>query len=291
MENKDNFKILVPPIKSQGKKTKLVHWINDVYEDIIKEKEDLLFIEPFVGTGVVGFNIAGKNAIFSDSNIHLINFYKAIQNNELNSKNVREFLEQEGEKLKLTGTDKSSYYYELRNRFNEEHSPFDFLFLTRSCFNGMMRFSRKGKFNVPFCKKPERFSASYITKICNQIYWLENKIKNNNWKFISEDFSELLLKYKDNENVVFYLDPPYIGRHTDYYNGWGDVQETQLADILENGNFPFILSTWFGNQHRSNSYIESHWNKYNILTKEHYYHVGAEVKNRNAMTEALIVRR
>ena len=50
-----------------------------------------------------------------------------------------------------------AYYREVKNRFNQEHSPFDFIFLSRAGFNGMMRFNRRGEWNIPFCKKPNRF--------------------------------------------------------------------------------------------------------------------------------------
>jgi DNA adenine methylase len=60
-------KIHVPPIKIQGIKTKLVPWIA---ENVVLD-ENTRWIEPFLGSGVVGFNIAGKNAFFADSNPQL----------------------------------------------------------------------------------------------------------------------------------------------------------------------------------------------------------------------------
>ena len=63
-------KIHVPPIKIQGIKTKLVPLIKD---NIIMDKE-MLWVEPFMGSGVVGFNIRPQQAIFADTNPHIINF-------------------------------------------------------------------------------------------------------------------------------------------------------------------------------------------------------------------------
>ena len=83
--------------------------------------------------------------------------------------NMRTYLEREGQLL-LTAEDSGyAYYREVKNRFNQEHSPFDFIFLSRAGFNGMMRFNRRGEWNIPFCKKPNRFLPAYITKICNQV--------------------------------------------------------------------------------------------------------------------------
>ncbi|MDQ7046236.1 MAG: DNA adenine methylase [Sulfurovum sp.] len=70
------MKIFVPPIKSQGIKTKLVPWIKDV----VPSRIEGTWIEPFMGTGVVAFNIRPDKAILADSNPHLINFYNGINN-------------------------------------------------------------------------------------------------------------------------------------------------------------------------------------------------------------------
>lgn len=281
----EDFKIKVTPIKSQGKKTKLVEWIKNSLDDIDKE-EDYLYIEPFVGTGAVGFNLAPHNAIFADINPHLINFYNDLKNDVINHKIVKDYLIEEGAKLLAKDAE---YYYEVRKRFNENPNSLDFLFITRSCFNGMMRFNKKGGFNVPFCKKPARFAQSYVTKIVNQVLWLENKIKLNNWQFLQIDFRDLLNDHKDNPNVIYYLDAPYVLRHSDYFNGWGEKEELELYEGLKIQKGQFILSTWYGNDYRKNPYIESIWSDFSILTKSHTYQVGAKVENRNEILETLVV--
>lgn len=281
----EDFKIKVTPIKSQGKKTKLVEWIKNSLDEIEK-KDDYLYIEPFVGTGAVGFNLAPHNAIFADINPHLINFYNDLKNDVINHKIVKDYLIEEGEKLLAKD---SEYYYEVRKRFNENPNSLDFLFITRSCFNGMMRFNKKGGFNVPFCKKPARFAQSYVTKIVNQVLWLENKIKSNNWQFLQTDFRKLLNEHKDNPNVIYYLDAPYVLRHSDYFNGWAEKEELELYEGLKLQKGQFILSTWYGNDYRKNPYIESIWSEFSILTKSHTYQVGAKVENRNEILETLVV--
>ena len=283
----ESFKVKVTPIKSQGKKTKLVEWIKDSLDALDKDP-DYLYIEPFVGTGAVGFNIAPKNAIFSDINPHLINFYNDLKNDVINHKIIKDYLIEEGSNLLVKG---GEYYYEIRKRFNEKPNSLDFLFITRSCFNGMMRFNKKGQFNVPFCKKPSRFSQAYVTKIVNQVIWLENKIKNNNWTFIRSDFKVLLDENKDNKNVIYYLDAPYVLRHSDYFNGWGEKEELELYEGLCIQKGQFILSTWHGNDYRKNPYIDSIWSNFDLLTKNHTYQVGAKVANRNEMVETLVVKK
>ncbi len=273
------MKIFIPPIKSQGIKTKLTSWIATNVEDIEYDR----WVEPFMGTGVVAFNIQPPNALLCDSNPHLINFYKALQNKEITSAIVRKFLNEEGKKLLETN---GEYYYFVRNRFNEEGNPLDFLFLSRSCFNGMMRFNKKGGFNVPFCKKPNRFAPALVTKITNQVENISNIIAQGNYEFKHQDFKETLSELKKSDCV--YSDPPYIGRHVDYFDSWTEEDEIILNKQLIHSNCKFILSTWLSNKYRSNDYIFSIWENCYIATKEHYYHVGAKEINRSAVYEALL---
>ncbi|SFV58793.1 Modification methylase EcoRV (Adenine-specific methyltransferase EcoRV) (M.EcoRV) [hydrothermal vent metagenome] len=273
------MKIFVPPIKSQGIKTKLVPWI----KDIIPQKIEGTWIEPFMGTGVVAFNMRPDIAILSDSNPHLINFYNAIKENNINPNIVRHFLEEEGDKLLHI----EDYYYEVRQRFNEEHNPLDFLFINRAGFNGMIRFNKKGGHNVPFCKKPNRFTKSYVTKIVNQVDNIENIIKNADYSFVNQDFRDAI-KIAKKEDII-YCDPPYIDRYVDYYNGWNEVDENSLNKLLNNFEGKFILSTWHSNKYRENKYLKTIWKNFNIITKEHFYHLGGSESNRNSMLEALIL--
>lgn len=274
-----NQRIIVPPIKCQGIKTKLVDWIRD----IIPKDFSGQWIEPFMGSSVVAFNIDPQQAILADSNPHLINFYQAINDGEITSTIARVFLEREG---KLLEQSNGEYYYVIRERFNEQGNPLDFLFLNRACFNGMIRFNRQGKFNVPFCRKPQRFAPAYITKICNQINAIEAILSIRNYQFIRQDFSNTINLAKDGD--LIYCDPPYIDRHTNYYNSWNHDHEKALKKSLELTKARFILSTWHSNDYRKNEFISTVWSEYKCLTRQHFYHVGAKEKNRNPILEAVI---
>lgn len=273
------MKIFVPPIKSQGIKTKLVEWISSNIEQVEYDS----WIEPFMGTGVVAFNIRPKKAILCDSNPHLIRFYNAIKTKEITSGIVHKYLTNEGQALLSSD---GQHYYEIRNRFNVEGNPLDFLFLSRSCFNGMMRFNKKGGFNVPFCKKPNRFAQALVTKITNQVENISQIIQNEDYTFKNQDFKDTFKDIKPNDLV--YSDPPYIGRHVDYFDSWSEEEEILLKDGLINSGAKFILSTWLSNKYRTNDYIFNIWKACNVATKEHFYHVGAKETNRNAVYEALL---
>lgn len=269
----------IPPIKSQGIKTKLTGWINENTEGLEYQR----WVEPFMGTGVVAFNVRPKKALLCDSNPHLIRFYKAIQDKEITSGIVKNHLTEEGKKL---FSSEGKYYYEVRQRFNEEENPLDFLFLSRSCFNGMMRFNRKGGFNVPFCKKPNRFAQSLVTKISNQVDKISQIIELGDYTFKNQDFTDTLNEV--NQNDLIYCDPPYLGRHVDYFDSWSEENEILLHQKLIESEAKFILSTWLSNKYRTNEYIFSVWKECFITTKEHFYHIGGKEENRNAVYEALL---
>src|SRR5689334_12276306 len=151
------MKTIVPPIKSQGIKTKLVPWIMEV-----TPKTNGRWIEPFLGTGVVAFNSGYKKALLNDTNPHVINFYKGVQQKIITGTSMRQYLEKEGALLSKSGDNGYEHYRKVRDRFNSESSSYDFIFLSRAGFNGMMRFGKKGNWNIPFCKKPDRFAQAYI---------------------------------------------------------------------------------------------------------------------------------
>ena len=275
-----NEKIHVPPLKIQGIKTKIVPLIREH----IQLGNNSIWFEPFMGSGVVGFNIEPQRAVFADTNPHIIDFYRGIKSGEITSGLVRSFLESEGKKLEQ-GDD--VYYYEVRDRFNKEHDPLDFLFLNRACFNGMMRFNKNYKFNVPYGHKPLRFSKAYITKVVNQIAHIEELLKRYAWDFVCQSFYDTI-RTAGNADFI-YCDPPYIGRHVDYYDSWDEDSETALHSVLMRSGASFMLSTWHHNPYRTNEYIERVWGDCHIVTREHFYHVGAKEKNRNAVTEAVLM--
>jgi len=273
-------KIFVPPIKCQGIKTKLVPLIiaNS------KVSKNGMWIEPFMGSGVVGLNARPAKALFADINPHIIAFYTSLKSSAITPGIARKYLEKEGRILSEKGEE---HYYFVRERFNKEGNPLDFLFLSRSCFNGMIRFNSKGGFNVPFCRKPQRFSKAYITKIVNQIAAFCELLHSYDWSFVCQDFEKTISIASANDFI--YCDPPYLGRHVDYFNSWNAADEERLFRCLVSTKAKFILSTWYGNKYRTNELLKSLWSKFHIITKEHFYHVGAKEDNRNSMVEALVM--
>lgn len=278
--------MIIPPIKSQGIKTKIVPSINKLI-DAASVPFTGDWYEPFFGTGVVGFNspIRGRK-IVGDTNPHIIAFYNAVLNGDIDEHKMRVYLEDANLKLSAAADDGYAYYREVRDRFNAEHDPFDFIFLSRAGFNGMIRFNGKGKWNIPFCKKKDRFAQAYVTKICNQVKQVRTKITNEEWEFNNVSFENTICRAGAND--LIYSDSPYFGRYADYYNTWTEEDEVRLCELLTNSPARFILSTWHHNQYRENPLIDKLWCRFNILTQEHFYFSGGKLENRNSMVEALV---
>lgn len=274
------MKTIVPPIKSQGIKTKLVPWIME-----LAPKVNGKWIEPFLGTGVVAFNSGYKKAILNDTNPHIVNFYKGLQQKKITSGLIREYLKEQG--ILLSQADENGYehFRKVRDRFNSEFSSFDFIFLSRAGFNGMMRFSKKGNWNIPFCKKPDRFAQAYITKIVNQVATVSQVIQSD-WIFYNKSFEDIIPLATEDD--IIYCDPPYFGRYVDYYNGWTEQDEETLFNLLSDTKAKFILSTWHHNDYRDNEMLKKFWNKFNIVTRDHFYHSGGKLENRRTIVEALV---
>lgn len=278
-------KVIVPPIKCQGIKTKLVPFI---MENVRWDGRGR-WVEPFLGSGVVLFNVRPQQAIINDANPHIINFYRGLYEGTITPQQVKIHLQQEGAKLAENGRkDKNSYYYHVRQRFNTEGNPLDFLFLSRACFNGMMRFNKRGQFNVPFCRKPERFRPAYITKIVNQVKVIQGIMQGKAWEFRIGDWRDCLADLQKEDFV--YLDPPYIGRHVDYYNLWSEQDAIDLAKAVQALPCGFALSMWKENRYRENDHIARFWQDTVERTTDHFYHVGPTEDLRNAMTEALLIK-
>lgn len=275
-------KVVVPPLKCQGIKTKLVNFISTS----IKWEGRGKWIEPFLGSGVVLFNINPNKALVADTNKHIISFYRELQEGHIDEKIVKDYLEENGASLFKYGKE---FFYEIRDKFNQnDGDSLKLLFLNRCCYNGIMRFNSMGKFNVPFGHKPERFRRAYVTKIVNQVSRIRQILKDKDWEFRVNDWQDTISE-ADPEDFV-YLDPPYIGRHTDYYNNWKEEDAIKLSEAAANLSCGFALSMWKENRYRENLHLDLHWNGFLTKTFSHFYHVGSKEKFRNEMTEALVLK-
>ena len=193
-------------------------------EEIIKRfpKEINTYYEPFVGSASVLFQLLNSdikvnNYICSDINQDLINLWNCIINESFYL--INEYKTMWNELNSIEDIEKrKEYYYIVRNRFNKNREPKDFMFLSRTCVNGLIRFNSKGEFNTSFHFSRPGIDPIKLEKIINQWSELLNK---NNVIFICQDYTNINARLGD----LIYLDPPYANTKGMYY---GQIDYEQL---------------------------------------------------------------
>lgn len=276
--------MIIPPIKIQGKKTKLVPHIMNIANILLDEHKEIdTWVEPFLGSGVVAFNCPNriKRVIVNDINPHIIKFYKGVADGIITPDAIRTTFTDYGINLSRDGV---NYYNKIKDRFNQTFDTMDFLFLTRTGFNGVMRFNGSGKWNVPFCKLDNRISQALIDDLSKTVGELSRLFLSKEFIFYNTSFEEVLEASPDNS--IFYCDPPYYGLAVQYFKGWGEEDEIRLNQMLKDK--VFIYSTWVNNGIKDNPMIEKYWNDYVIEDKPHKYHVAEKSYQRNQVVEGLI---
>ena len=276
--------MIIPPIKIQGKKTKIVPKIMEIADGILNDHPEIdTWVEPFLGSGVVAFNCPGKikKVIVNDINPHIIKFYKSVADGIITPDKIREVFDIHNQNLLKDGYD---YYNQIKDRFNQSFDTMDFLFLTRTGFNGVMRFNNSGKWNVPFCKLSNRLSKNVIEDLASSVDELSRLFKSKEFIFYNKSFEEVIESAP--ENSIFYCDPPYYGLQVQYFKGWGKEDEIRLNEMLKDK--VFIYSTWLEDGIRENMMINEYWGEYEIEGKKHEYNVAEKAEKRNQVTEGLI---
>lgn len=137
-----------------------------------------------------------------------------------------------------------------------------------------MRFNRQHRYNVPYGHKDDRFSKAYITKIVNQLEYVQRKIAENDWKFAAMRYEDAIAAAPDGSFI--YCDPPYIGLTSTYYDSWDEEKETRLHDSLMDSGRKFMVSSWGSNDYRSNGLIGSLWADCHVASANHAYIVNGK---------------
>jgi DNA adenine methylase len=222
-----------PILKWAGGKRQMLPSIISLFPN---NYSDLVFHEPFVGSGAVFFSIEPKKGSINDINNHLINFFNAV-------KYYPEELIQEAVKYEY----KKEIYYVLRERFNEEEltdleRAALFLYFNKTGFNGLWRVNSKGKFNVPFgkYKNPRIVPKDKILKASQFL---------KNIEILCTDFTYILEVAQKGD--LCYFDPPYepiskTSNFTSYTITNFDIKDQErLSDTcekLDNKGVYFVLS-------------------------------------------------
>ncbi len=295
MKNKN---IAKPFLKWAGGKTQLIEQIKAQLPENI-ETNKFTYIEPFVGSGAVLFWMLEQfpnmeNAIINDINQDLTNSYLTIKHNVKDLINILKEWEVEYHNIAENQESKKEYYYEKRNLFNTRKSNQTtqsalFIFLNRTCFNGLYRVNRKNEFNVPI--------GSYKTpQICNEENLLAVTEVLQKVKILNGDFSETL-NYVDNI-TFFYFDPPYKPLNEtssfnsyakDEFNDAEQIRLKEFCEILDNQNHQWILSNSdVKGKDINNNFFDDLYASFNILRVNAKRSINANPSKRGQLTELLI---
>lgn len=244
------------------------------------------WVEPFLGSGVVAFNCPDqiKNVIVNDINPHIINLYKQIAYGSITPEMVKTVFSQHNDALLEGGYE---YYNKIKDRFNNYFDSMDFLFLTRTGFNGVMRFNNSGKWNVPFCKLNGRLSKNVIDDLVNAVTELSKLFHSKKFIFYNKSFEDVIESVP--KNSIFYCDPPYYGLDIKYFKGWEKKDEIRLNEMLKDK--VFIYSTWINDGKKDNPMINDYWKDFEVEGKQHKYNVAKKSSERNQVVEGLIYKR
>jgi DNA adenine methylase len=293
-----DIKIAKPFLKWAGGKTQL---INDIERALPTEitKEKFTYIEPFVGSGAVLFWMLNnfpklEKAVINDINEDLINTYKTIASNPKELISILEIFQNEFHSLEGNEDIKKLYYYQKRELYNtrkEEQSGQAalFIFLNRTCFNGLYRVNSKNLYNVPMggYKKPTICDKENILAVSNVLQKVE---------ILSGDF-EQTLNYT-NGNSLFYFDPPYKPlSETSSFNSYAkddfnDSEQVRLRDFcnkLDVLNHSWILSNSdVKGKDENDNFFDDLYSDFNIQRVDARRSINANPEKRGKLTELLI---
>jgi DNA adenine methylase len=184
------------------------------------------YIEPFVGGGSVFFYLNPIEAVISDVHTELIDLYRSIGNGK--SEEIYEF-------MKNTPNDEKTYY-KVRDEMkinNELDDAKRFYYQRKTCFRGMLRYNKNGKFNIPFGK----YKTINYNDLTNKAY----EILLSRTEILNKDFEYIFESYNDENNFMF-LDPPYDSEFTDYgYCQFGKEEQKKLALLFKNTKIKCLM--------------------------------------------------
>lgn len=200
-------------LKWAGGKTRALPEILPVLDDLIEKNKIVRFVEPFFGSGVVSLNVQSVDSFFvNDLNRDLIELFKNVKDKENFFSMLEGFFNE--------NTNDVLYFKEMVTRFNGSTDPLVrsmiFLYLNKHCFNGLMRYNKKGFFNTPF----GTYDSISFPKDALEKY--KKKLNNRNFEISSVSYQEVFEKVKKNDLV--YCDPPYVNlENADSFNLYGET--------------------------------------------------------------------
>lgn len=273
-------KLVSPFVKWVGGKRQLIDAITDVMPGP-RDMRNRTYVEPFVGGGAMLFHLQHGNAIINDYNAELISTYEVIRDNldeliaDLNRHENR-----------------ADYFYNIReldrtenfNALSRVEKASRFIYLNKTCYNGLYRVNNAGEFNSPFgrYRNPNIVNEPTLRAVSRYL-------NTNNIRIRNVDYAEVLRELDDNSFI--YLDPPYhplteTANFTGYVpGGWGEEDQIRLreaCDELNRRGIRFLLSN------SASEFIIEQYAAYNINIVRATRAINSNGQGRGEVDEVLI---
>jgi len=290
--------IAKPFLKWAGGKTQLINEIERSLPYEITNKK-FTYLEPFVGSGAILFWMLEnfpklEKAVINDINADLINTYRTIASKPKELISILQILQNEYHKLEGKDEEKKEYYYKKRELYNtrkEEKSGQAalFIFLNRTCFNGLYRVNKSNGYNVPMgsYKKPTICDDQNILAVSNVLQKVE---------ILCGDF-EATLK-EATSNSFFYFDPPYKPlSNTSSFNSYAkdefnDEEQIRLRNFcskLEKQGHKWMLSNSdVKGKDNNDNFFDEIYSEFSISRVKARRSINANPEKRGELTELLI---
>ena len=286
-----------PFVKWVGGKTQLLDEVKKSLPQNLCQQRDITYVEPFVGGGAVLFWILQEypnisHAIINDINKELICTYEVIKHDV--HKLIVELESLQTQYISLNTENRKSFFLEKRQIFNARNiSNIEvaavFIFLNRTCFNGLYRVNSKGAFNVPHGKYAN-------PKICDKDNLLAVSKLLQRVEIHCGDFSAM--EKFASENTIFYLDPPYkplseTSSFTAYdKGGFNDAEQIRLRDFctrITQRNAIFVASNSDPKEEKTGeSFFEQLYFQFKIKRVSATRLINANPNNRGFVSEIMI---
>ena len=240
-----------PFIKWVGGKSQLIEQLEALLPADFAEREDVTYIEPFVGGGAMLFYMLQtypniKSAVINDINPDLTLCYQVVRDNPTELIKSLNAIQSDYYALR-TEEERKMFFLQQRERFNSKllndiDNTTLFFFLNRTCFNGLYRVNKSGKFNVPFGKYTS-------PTICDSATIYADSKLLQKVDIMTGDFEQTFAKIKG--NTFFYFDPPYrplsnTSNFNDYtkedFNDNAQIRLKVFCDRLNENGVNFMLS-------------------------------------------------
>jgi DNA adenine methylase len=259
---KEQTKELKPLIKWSGGKSDEIK----LFEKYIPKNYNI-YLEPFIGGGSLYFYLNPIHAVISDVHKELIDLYQCIA--EGKSDEIYDFMD--------NNLNDEKSYYRIRDEMeinNKVDSAKRFYYQRKTCFRGMLRYNKDGKFNIPFGKY-KSINYQEIKNIKYEILLKRTTILNKSYEYIFENFND--------ENNFMFLDPPYDSEFTDYgYCKFDQEEQKKLFNLFKNTKIKCLMiigKTNFIENLYKNYIIGEYDKKYRF--KLYNNRVGDEINNKH----------